>query len=175
MPGVRLVIEWTLAPLVLSFNGNYLLDSTAHHSSNGRTISVSNKLRNSASQQTLTHEGVKVAAQKMMWGAQAHQRASAYCQDNPNAKAPSEDWLFFSVVSFELILHSIEQSLRLMLLIHYSTLRPRHNIFALYNKMSNKSGDLPHNLDPGQELKQGIAYLFPNVSHHRRALWGKVF
>ena len=101
---------------------------------------MSNKLGKSTSRQKLTDEEVKVAAQKMMAGAQAHQRASVYCKDNPNSKPPSMDGVFFLAVSFELLLNSIEQSLRLLLLIHYSTLRPKHNIFDLYTEVLNKSG-----------------------------------
>ena len=79
------------------------------------------------------------AAQKMMLGAQAHQRASAYCFDNPNARAPSIDGLFFPAVSFELILNSIEQSLRLLLLIHYAVRNATHNIWELHQQLRNKS------------------------------------
>ena len=101
---------------------------------------MSNKLTKSASQHKLTDEEVKVAAKKMMLGAQAHQRASVYCKNNPNSEPPSMDGVFFFAVSFELILNSIEQSLRLLLLIHYSTLRPIHNIFSLYKAVLNMSG-----------------------------------
>ena len=43
-------------------------------------------------------------------------------------------------VSFELILNSIEQSLRLLLLIHFSSLHPIHNLSALYKTLLKKSG-----------------------------------
>ena len=88
----------------------------------------------------LTRDEILRAAQHMMLGAQAHQRASVYCQDNPTAKPPSMDALFFSAVAFELLLHSIEQSLRLLLLIEYLTPKPIHNISALYKAVINRSG-----------------------------------
>lgn len=96
--------------------------------------------RKGSSQKKLTDEEVKAAAPRMMAGAQAHQRASVYCLENPKAKPPNIDSVFFQSVSFELILNSIEQSLRLLLLIHYSSLRPKHNIYALYQKVLRESG-----------------------------------
>ena len=75
----------------------------------------------------------------MMAGASAHQRASKYCLENPDAKPPDIDGIFFPIIAFELILNSIEQSLRLVLLIHYSILKPVHNIFALYKTVLRKS------------------------------------
>ena len=101
---------------------------------------MSTRRRNSTVQKKLTSQEIEEAAPRMMAGAQAHQRASAYCLDNPKAKLPSIDGLFFPAVSFELLLHSIEQSLRLVLLIHYSSLRPNHNIYALYQTLLRESG-----------------------------------
>ena len=97
----------------------------------------------------LNPEQFKKAAQRMMMGALAHQRASAYCLDNPETKPPSANVLYFSTVSFELILFSIEQFLRLLLLLQYSTLRPTHNIFQLYNEIKRKGRD---GIGPIQEL-----------------------
>ena len=90
----------------------------------------------------LTPEETKTAAQRMMAGAQAHQRASVWCADKPDAKPPNIDWFFFNVVSLELILMSIEQSLRLLLLLHYSIVRDdtNHTPHVLYKAMQNKSG-----------------------------------
>ena len=59
--------------------------------------------------------------------------------DNPKATMPSVDGLFIPFVSFELLLLSIEQSLRLILLMNYSVIYPVHNIFSLYDTVSNKS------------------------------------
>ena len=101
---------------------------------------MSTRRRNSTAQKTLTSQEIDEAAPRMMAGAQAHQRASVYCADNPDAKPPNVDALFFLAVSFELILNSIEQSLRLILLIQYSSLRPIHNIYALYKAVLSKSG-----------------------------------
>ena len=52
---------------------------------------------------------------------------------------PSVDGLFSPFVSFELLLLSIEQSLRLILLMNYSVIYPVHNIFWLYKTVLNKS------------------------------------
>ena len=84
----------------------------------------------------------KVACTRLMAGAQAHQRASVYCHDNPDAKIPNIDWLFFNVVSLELILMSVEQSLRLLLLLHYDIIRDdtNHTPHVLYTTVRNKSG-----------------------------------
>ena len=77
-----------------------------------------------------------------MAGAQAHQRTSVWCVDKPDAKPPNIDWFFFNVVSAELILMSIEQSLRLVLLLHYSIVRDdtNHTPHVLYKAIQNKSG-----------------------------------
>ena len=90
----------------------------------------------------LTAEEIKVAAVRMMAAAQAHQRASSWCMDKPDAKPPNIDSFFFDAVSFELVLLSVEQSLRLLLLLHYSIVRDdtNHNPHVLYGAMQNKSG-----------------------------------
>ena len=90
----------------------------------------------------LIPEETAIAASRMMAAAQAHQRASAWCTENPDAKPPNIDSLFFSAVSFELVLLSVEQSLRLLLLLHYSTIRSdtNHNPRVLYAAIRNKSG-----------------------------------
>ncbi len=90
----------------------------------------------------LTAEEIEVAAARMMAAAQAHQRASGWCMDKRDAKPPNIDFFFSRVVSFELILLSVEQSLRLLLLLHYSIVRDdtNHNPHVLYKAMQNKSG-----------------------------------
>ena len=83
----------------------------------------------------LTPSEVNTAAERMMMGALAHQRASVYCIDNPKAKPPSIDSFLFPAVAFELILLSVEQCLRLILLTKFQALRPKHNVFKLYNEV----------------------------------------
>ena len=77
-----------------------------------------------------------------MASAQAHQRTSAWCMGNPDAKPPNIDYFFFGTVSLELILISVEQSLRLLLLLHYSTIRDdtNHAPQVLYKAMLKESG-----------------------------------
>ncbi len=75
---------------------------------------------NNPKQAALTEEELRTAAHQMMQAAWTHQKASVWCQDKPNAKPPNIDAYHFMVVSFELILLSVEQSLRLFLLINYS-------------------------------------------------------
>ena len=98
--------------------------------------------RRTATRVGLTAEEVEVAAARMMAAAQAHQRASGYCIDKPDAKPPNIDFFFFPIVSFELILLSVEQSLRLLLLLYYSIVRDdtNHNPHVLYEAIRNKSG-----------------------------------
>ena len=90
----------------------------------------------------LADEEVESAAARMMAAAQAHQRASTLCADKPDAKPPNIDAFFFPIVSFELILLSVEQSLRLLLLIHHSIVRDdtNHNPYVLYKAIRNRSG-----------------------------------
>ena len=62
--------------------------------------------------------------------------------DKPDAKPPNIDSFFFTVVSFELVLLSLEQSLRLLLLLHYSVVRDdtNHSPNVLYKALLNQSG-----------------------------------
>ena len=83
---------------------------------------------------------IEKAVQRMMMGAIAHQRTSVYCRGNPDATPPNIDSVYFLAVAFELILLSIEQSLKALLLIQHSILRTNHNIFNLYNEATNKKG-----------------------------------
>ena len=90
----------------------------------------------------LSEKDRREAVIRLMAGAQAHQRTSVYCLNNPDAKPPNIDWFFFGVVSLELILMSLEQSLRLLLFLHYDTIRAdtAHAPHVLYGTMLNKSG-----------------------------------
>ena len=90
----------------------------------------------------LTAGEVETAAVRMLAAAQAHQRASVWCKDKPDAKPPSIDYFFFFVVSFELILLSVEQSLRLVLLLNYEIVQDHtnHNPFVLYKAIRKRSG-----------------------------------
>lgn len=90
----------------------------------------------------LSKKDRREAVIRLMAGAQAHQRTSVYCLNNPDAKPPNIDSFFFSIVSLELILMSLEQSLRLLLLLHYDTLRAdaAHAPHVLFGTMLNKSG-----------------------------------
>lgn len=77
-----------------------------------------------------------------MAAAQTHQRASRWCTDKPDAKPPNVDAFFFPIVAFELLLLSVEQSLRLLLLLHYGIVRDdtNHNPHVLYRMVKNRSG-----------------------------------
>ena len=91
----------------------------------------------------LTPEQTQPFATRMMAAAQAHQSTSRWCMDKPDANPPTiESLLYFPAVSFELVLLSVEQSLRLMLLLQYSILRgdTNHNPHVLYKTLKNKSG-----------------------------------
>ena len=91
----------------------------------------------------LSLEETNTAIRQMMYAAQAHQRASVWCSDNPDAKPPNIECFYYLVVSFELILLSVEQSLRLLLLLHYSIIRDdtNHNPRVLYGTVLRESGD----------------------------------
>ena len=93
----------------------------------------------------MSPEEIETAIRQMMYAAQAHQRTSYWCMDKPDAKLPSIDYLYFSVVSLELVLLSVEQSLRLLLLLQFSILRDdtNHNPHVLYGTVLSESrGDL---------------------------------
>ena len=103
---------------------------------------VARRKRYQGHRANLTAEEIAVAAPRMMAAAQAHQRASGWCMDKPDAKPPNIDSFFFNAVSFELILLSVEQSLRLLLLLHHGIVRDdtNHNPHVLYGAMKNRSG-----------------------------------
>ena len=91
----------------------------------------------------LSQKEIEAAIPPMMYAAQAHQRASRWCLENPDAKPPNIDYFYFTMVSFELILLSIEHSLRLLLLLHYSVVRndSGHNLRVLYGTVPGSSDD----------------------------------
>ena len=98
--------------------------------------------RNTTKTVGLSPEETNIAIRQMMYAAEAHQRTSVWCSKNPDAKPPSIDFLYHMLVSFELILLSIEQSLRLLLLLHYSIVRPDTNHYprVLYKTVLSQSG-----------------------------------
>ena len=89
----------------------------------------------------LTTEEIAFAAKHMMGAAEAHQRASNWCVNKPDAQPPNIDRFFFLLVSFELALLSVELSLRLVLLLQYSIVRynTNHNPRVLYSAILNQS------------------------------------
>ena len=95
--------------------------------------------RQTSHQEKLTDEQTTQAISRMMLGAEAHFHASIYCQNNPDAKPPKKEGLYFIIVSYELLFMSIEQSLRLSLLMKHSLRDSTHNIHALYIKLLRKN------------------------------------
>ena len=89
----------------------------------------------------LSEQDKKVSVTRLMAGAQAHQRASVYLE-NSDTKPPNIDYFYFKMVSFELLLMSVEQSLRLLLLLHYDIIRADtgHTPHVLYKAILNNSG-----------------------------------
>ena len=84
-------------------------------------------------------------ARRMMNSAMIHQHISAYCIHQPSIKA----WPFdtrpdvFLAISFELCLFSIEQSFRLLFLLHLSRLLKitNHRFHALFNAIREECGE----------------------------------
>ena len=97
-------------------------------------------IRDNETQERYSEEKIEAVATRLMATAQAHQRASCWCLDKPDAKPPNIDSLFFPAVSFELILFSVEQSLRLLLLLNFGAHRDNtnHSPHALYNDVCLK-------------------------------------
>ena len=87
-----------------------------------------------------TEEEKKTAAARLMLAAKAHQLASTHCFERPATTPPAAKDFLFPLVSFELILLSVEQSLRLLLLLHYSIVRDSHSPYVLYGTLKKKSG-----------------------------------
>ena len=99
----------------------------------------------------LSADELEVAANRLMGAAQAHEGASKWCLMNPDAKVDKYKGHLFSVVGFGLILLSIEQSMKLLLLLKFNYFKPKHNIFDLYKNMKRDFGK-----DIGDELVRGI-------------------
>ena len=76
-----------------------------------------NRARTKKRRTKLSEQEKKEAVSSLMDGARAHQRTSAYCWKHP-AKPPDIDYLYFQLLSFSLILMSVEQSLKLLRLLH---------------------------------------------------------
>ena len=84
----------------------------------------------------------KNVAWRTMMAAEAHRIASDSCLST--SRSSSDTHIFFlRVVSFELLLVSVEQSLRLLLLLRFSIFpkNPNHNLFDLYEKLGEKDAD----------------------------------
>ena len=97
--------------------------------------------KNNRSEVALTPEEIEKATKSLLASAQAHQRASALCLDNPNAKPPDIDAFFMPLVSFELILLSVEQSLRVMVLMKRGIWKPGHDASAMYRELKDIDGN----------------------------------
>ena len=105
-----------------------------------------NEKENSVGKETNPKEpDIKQVVMSRMASAQAHQGASEYLSNMP-AATPSNLYsvLFFPVVSFELLTLSVEQSLRLLLLLHIEGWvdRNNHNLMKLYNQVRAERGKL---------------------------------
>ena len=89
----------------------------------------------------ITEEVVGNVAPQMLASAQAHQEAARLLHDTAGAQSLSDPhtWVL-SMVSFEQILLSVEQSMRLLLLLHFGSLHSSHNPHALFRNIRNKSG-----------------------------------
>ena len=81
----------------------------------------------------------KDVAWRTMMAAEAHRIASDSCLSSSLSSSDTDNF-FLRVVSFELLLVSVEQSLRLLLLLRFSIFpkNPKHNLFDLYGKLGEK-------------------------------------
>ncbi len=109
----------------------------------------------------LTFKERAFATQRMMAAAQANNRASVLCDETPMSKTPSVYEIFSIAVSFSLSLISVEQSLKLLLLIRFTNivtksnhLKSTHEIFELYRKIKEQGrrseallGDIAHRMN----------------------------
>ncbi len=77
-----------------------------------------------------------------MMAAEAHLIASDSCLSTAGSSADTHSF-FLRIVSFELLLVSVEQSLRLLLLLRFSIFPKNsgHNLFDLYQKLAEKDAD----------------------------------
>ena len=84
----------------------------------------------------------KDVAWRTMMAAEAHRIASDSCLSTSRSSSDTHNF-FLRVVSFELLLVSVEQSLRILLLLRFSIFpkNPNHNLFDLYEKLGEKDTD----------------------------------
>ena len=109
----------------------------------------------------LTFKERAFATERMMAAAQANDRASVLCVEKRMSKTPSIREMFSIAVSFSLSLISVEQSLKLLLLIRFTNavttskhLRSTHEIFELYRTIKQQGrrseallGDIAHRMN----------------------------
>ena len=74
---------------------------------------------------------------RLFGAAWAHVRSAVYCRSNPAAKSPSTDEEFFKRVSSELLLLSVEQSLKLILYLKDVCFDIDHDLYQLYAKTAS--------------------------------------
>lgn len=99
------------------------------------------RCRKGAKRVKLSDEEIKTAALRMMAAADASRHVAQQCRRHPTEPDSVED-IYFTVVPFSLTLLSIEQSLRLALLLHHSVVRDdtNHNPGILYRDLRGRSG-----------------------------------
>ena len=73
----------------------------------------------------------RTVAQMTMFAAQAHYRAAVCCLNDLDKQNIGIDHVYFIPLSVQLILHSIEHSLKLALLLEDISFEKDHNIYTL--------------------------------------------
>lgn len=92
----------------------------------------------------LLPEDKEVVEMRLMAAAEAHRLTSVLCDRERRRYEPeSYNDIFLRIISFQLILVSVEQSLRLLLLIFFSIFpeKPSHDLYFLYRTLLDKSAD----------------------------------
>ena len=89
----------------------------------------------------LNPDETQVAANLLMAAAQAHEQTSKWCLVSPQIKASEIELTYFSAVAFGMILLSIEQSLKLLMILRFQHFERTHNILELYKTVKHRFGD----------------------------------
>ena len=109
----------------------------------------------------LTFKERGFAAQRMMAAAQTNHRASELCAEKSTSKTPSVYAILSPAVSFSLSLLSVEQSLKLLILIRCNNVLVRCNDVLIRNKnvMSNHdSYELYRTINEFGRCSEGLLY-----------------
>lgn len=103
------------------------------------------KRTKSKGQVSISQNDVVVAAPRMMMSSNSHKKVAVMCINDAGKVSSKQESLSLNMIALENVLFSIEQSMRLFLLIEFYSLNSSHDLESLFSNIRNKLGH-PNNL-----------------------------